>query len=276
MSKRKYSPSQLKVWGECSLRAKFQYVDGLKKPDAGSSAYLGTAVHYALEQLHNGNAQPEEIEQIFLDFYDSDEPDYIVPRTTYSGLRDSGKKMIAGYLETWGWQDIEILGVEKRFMVPYGQYSLSGMIDLLYIYDNKLYIIDLKTGKKPSADKLHLDIQGTSYDYAVQRPEFWLGVESDDPEWPDKYAGWENGQELYERTKNMQRVPVWYDLRDNREIPWGERTQKDYARLYRLMEMIDRAIETETYVPTIDPANCNWCPYHEECPVYWEETSVSI
>lgn len=272
----KVSASQLKVWGECSLRGRFQYVDKIRKDTTGSSAYMGTAVHYALEQLHNGSAPPEEIEQIFMDFYDSGEPDYIVPRTTYSGLRDKGRKMIRAYLETWGWNEIEILGVEKRFLVPFGEHTISGMIDLLYIADGKLYIIDLKTGKKPNQQNLYLDVQGTTYDYVVQRPEFWLGAESDDDRYPDKYAGWgpEEGQALLERTQGMERKLIWYDLRDNREIDWGERTMLDYARMYRLLEMIDRAIEYDVYVPTINGDSCSWCPYHAECPVYFEDLSI--
>lgn len=272
----KFSASQLKKWQECALQGKFQYIDRLGTYKVGSSAYLGTAVHYALEQLHLGVAEPSEIEGIFLQEYDSGEPDYIVRRTTYSGLRDKGKKMIKAYLETWGLRDIEILGVEKRFMVPMGKHMVSGVVDLLYIYNDELYIVDLKTGAKPNYDNLYLNIQFTTYDFAVTCPEFWVGIESDDPKWPDKYEGWEDGVELYERIKDMPRNLIWYDLRDNREIDVGKRGPKDYGRLYRLMEMIDRSVETETFMPNISGDSCTYCDFHKECPVWFDNPEISV
>lgn len=259
----------------CALQGKFQYIDKIDRYSVGSSAYLGSALHYALEQLHNGSASPDEIMDIFVENYLSGEPDYIVRMTTYSGLLDKGKKMIEAYLETWGWRNIETLGVEKRFMVPYGNHSISGIIDYLYIENDTLVIVDLKSGKRPNLDNLHLDIQFTTYDYAVQRPEFWTGVPSDDPKWPDKYEGWENGLELLERVKDMPRKLVWYDLRDNKEIVVGSRGPQDYGRLYRLMEMIQRSVDTETFMPNISGESCTYCSYKAECPVYFDNPTLA-
>lgn len=267
----KFSPSQLKAWQKCSLQAKYNYVDKIDRWSTGSSAHFGTSVHSALELFHNGGTQEEAIEE-FYRYFNSIEPDYWNRRTKYTTFKDLGRKMIEAYVDTFKWKTHVTLASEFRFMVPFGDHMLSGIIDHMYTdLDMKtLTISDLKTGARPNMDMLHLDIQFSAYDYASRQKEFWCGTESDDPEWPDKYSGLENGEELFEIFQSAKRENIWYDLRKNQPIDVGPRTDFDYARLYRVAEQIARAVEFEVYVPTIDADVCDWCAYKDLCPVYFD------
>ena len=272
----KVSASQLKTWGKCSLQGKFRYVDKIDKWTTGSAAHFGTSVHLALEKFHEG-ATLEEAIAIFKEYFASIEPAYWNTRTTRTRYADEGPKMIRNYVEAVKWETQITLGTEFRFMVPFGDHVISGIID--HLHTNKdysiLYLDDLKTGTKPNLDTLHLDLQFTTYDYASRQPEFWMGMKSDDPKWPDKYAGLPNGEELFEKFKNARRANRWVDLRKTNFVDVNERTDFDYARMYRMVEMINRAIETETFVPNISADSCKFCDFHEECPVYWDSPDLT-
>lgn len=275
----KASSSQLKTWGKCSLQAKFQYVDKIDRWETGSAAHMGSGVHLGLEHLHNGGTVDEAV-KIFQDYFDATEPTYWNRGGSRSKCLDIGRKMIRNYADVYKWETHVTLGVEKRFMIPFGEHTISGIVDHIQTDKNYsvLYLDDLKTGAKPNMDTLHLDLQFTVYEYASYQPEFWIGMESDDPKWPDKYSGFENGEELYEKFKDVPRKNRWVDLKTTKFIDVGNRTEFDYGRLYRMLEMIQRAIDTETYVPSITADACSWCSYHDLCPVYTDipETITTI
>lgn len=268
----KLSPSQIRVWMKCSLQAKYQYVDHIDRWSTGSSAHFGSAVHSGLETFHKGSTEKQAIEE-FNRYFDEIDPDYYNKRTSYTKFKDEGPRMIHEYIDSFKWSTHITLAAEKKFMVPFGDHVLSGIIDHLYTDKtmSKLFISDLKTGTRPNFDTLHLDVQFTAYDWATRQREFWVGAESDDPNWPDKYAGFENGEELFEAFKDVPRVNIWYDLRKNQAIDVGGRQDFDFARLYRVCEQIDLAVEKEVFVPTINTDTCLWCPYQDICPIYFDK-----
>lgn len=104
----------------------------------------------------------------------------------------------------------------------------------------------------------------TSYLYAAQQKQFWCGYE---PE-IDKYKGFENGEELWERYKDYEFTGVWYDLRNAKEYPVGPRTQLDYQKLYRCLDSIARVVELDAYMPDISGDTCGICSYKDICPLY--------
>lgn len=265
----KFSASKFKKFDLCALQAKFNYIDHIDRYVVSSAAHFGTSVHLALENFHNGCTIDEAVE-IFRNYFDSVEIERWNRRQTYTGLKDLGPKMIREYAEAVEWESQITLGTEYRFMVPFGDHVLSGIVDHMHTnpIGNVLYLDDLKTGARPNLDNLHVDIQMTSYLWAAQQREFWVGMESDDPDWPDKYAGLPNGEELYEKFLKVKHVARWVDLKKTAFVDVGPRTDFDYARLYRMAEMIERAIQTDTYIPSITGEACTFCDYKDLCPVY--------
>ena len=263
----KFSASQLKNWSKCQLQSKFKYIDNL--PDTtGSSAWFGSAVHEALDQFHKGKTEEEAI-QIFMNIMNGPEPDYWNRTTTLTGFKDLGPRMIREYCQAEKWKTSDVSGSEIKFMVDIGDHQLSGIVDYLELpHDHsKLKIVDFKTGKRPIKDTLYLDIQFGIYSYASYQKEFWCGHPDD----PEKYPGLPNGEELFEYFKDIPREMIWYDLKKNEEVSVGGREMRDYARIYRLIEQVARAIEFEVYVPTIDGDTCTFCDFKDICPVYFSE-----
>ena len=263
----KFSPSKIRAFGDCALNAKFKYVDNLPTK-TGSSAHWGTSLHHALEQF----AITEDIDlaiEEFIKYYDSVTPDYWNRRTNYTGQKDMGKRILEDFAETDRWTHNVPVGAEFRFMVDIGEHQLSGIIDLLEVTKDlsEVIITDYKSGARPNLDNLHLNIQMTAYDFASKQKEFWTGY----PGQEDKYPGVPNGEEIYEKLIDVPRKVIWYDLKKNQAVDVGPRGDRDYARMYRAMEQIARAIEHEVFIPSISGDNCGWCDFQDICPVYFDK-----
>jgi CRISPR/Cas system-associated exonuclease Cas4 (RecB family) len=265
----KFSASMIKNFMSCGLQAKFNYIE--KRPQLqNAAASFGTAVHLAIELYLNTKDQ-EAAERCFLYVWDNPEefdinPHFYFPRTSYGDYRERGIKFIRNYVDSYKWVDREIIATEHKFCVDIGEHQLSGVVDILEtkVGSKELTVTDLKTGRRPTAQNLHFDIQFCIYLYAAQQKQFWCGYE---PE-IEKYKGFENGEELYERYKDYTFTGVWYDLRAAKEYPVGERTELDYQKLYRCLDQIARAVELEVFIPDISGDTCGICSYKDICPLY--------
>lgn len=266
----RFSASMLNAWGGCSLKAKFNYIDRLPTK-LGSSAHFGSCVHLGCELLNKGRPLDEAVDA-YLEAYSSTIPDYWNRRTNFEQLRVKGIGMIEEYHATLEWKkDHSFLGVEHSFMVNMGEHTVSGIVDYIDVSpDGVLTIGDLKTGRKPNRDNLHLLLQFTIYDYASRQKEFWTGW----PENLEKFPPIPGGAELYERFQDVDRRLIWHDLKEQEEIDVGPRGMKDYARAYRCMEQIDRAIQKEVFVPSVSADTCGFCDFKDICPVYWDASDA--
>jgi hypothetical protein len=124
--------------------------------------------------------------------------------------------------------------------------------DGLYVVDD--YVVTHNTNaRKPSKGELFLNIQFSTYLYALSRPEFWEQVV--------------DGATWYERVKELPRRGIWFQLMDALEIDAGERDETDFAQLMRLCDSIEQAHEHKVFVPRIGEA-CELCAYTQPCGVY--------
>lgn len=263
----KFSPSLVKTWMRCPLQAKFRYVDGIPDDSRSGPAEFGTAVHAALEHYnqHGSKGAAEELfERLWEEVIADPEVD-MPPRTSFASYRDKGLKMIAEYVESRKWATDVVIAYEHRYCVPFGDHELSGIVDMLSVDEGNrtVNVVDYKTGKKPNTDNLNLDIQFTAYLYATTCREFWTGVDGS-----DKYVGLPNGDKLYEKYKDFEKVGFWLDLRNAKSYNVGQRGEADLVRLYRCLDQIEKAMELEVFVPDISGDTCKYCAYQEQCPSY--------
>jgi len=268
----KVSPSLLKNWMSCSLKAKFAYVDGLQEWRVNAAAEFGTAVHAAFEH-YNNNGDEDAAVQEFLDLWEASlkqEMDW-PRRTSASGYHEKGQAQVHDFVEFRAAANDVVIGAEKRFCVPIGNHEISGIIDEVSVDEHAriLYIRDYKTGFRPNADNLSLDIQMTSYAWAVAQREFWVGVEGS-----DKYTGYPNGEELYEKYKDYEHRVYWFDTRNGKEYFCGPRGTTDIVRLYRCIEAIEASIEAEVFMPNISAASCRFCDFQDQCLIYLNEDQL--
>lgn len=263
----RFSPSKVKTFMRCQQQAAFRYVDKLEDDRVNAAAVYGTCIHSVLEKVANGVDFDPHSE--FIELWDgslesiTDWPN----RTSPTSYRDKGLEQITKFLDYFHAVEYRVLGTEIPFCVPFGEHELVGFIDCLAVMEEArlLKILDWKTGWRPNADNLGLDIQFTSYYYGVRQPQFWIGTgEEDDP----FAGGFENGEELYEEYKDYAIEGVWFDATKGKEYNVGPRGTADIVRLYRCVEAIEKAYETEVFVPDISGNTCKFCSYTEQCTYY--------
>lgn len=266
----RYSSSRLGAHMECSLAAKYKYIDNLPRK-ASAKMVFGSIIHVCLQYYYESRGNHAGAERKFVRMWVDPAKagypiDYWPKYTNFGTLMAKGKEILKYVHETHRWQDFVVLGTEIKFLVPIGDFELTGYIDLLGIERSGtgtelLKIIDFKTASKaPSIAQLALDVQLTVYDYAVSQPEFWLGIEGN-PEYP----GLDNGQWLWETVgKSMTHRCIWWGVWTQRQIDAGPRNKKDHERLYRTMVEIEKSIKAGVAVPKIGEA-CNWCDFQDPC-----------
>ena len=61
----------------------------------------------------------------------NNEPDYWNRMTSFTSYMDQGPKMIADYIDQRKWSTTDVVASEFRFMVPFGEHQISGIVDIL-------------------------------------------------------------------------------------------------------------------------------------------------
>jgi len=266
----RFSASRLDLWMKCPLQAKFKYADRLPGLRSAYMVY-GIIVHQVLDEYHSHFDGEQAVER-FLDLWDDPAQlglaiDVWPEGTDYPTFRKNGQECITQYHERQLWDRDRVVASEHRFLVPIGEFELTGVIDL--VLERKtgrgqgrcLRIIDHKTGSwVPRKSALNLNIQLTCYDYATRQPEFWMG---NGPDFP----GLENGEALYELYKDILRVPVWHAIRKGKEVDSRSRQDEDFMRLYRVCQEIHHAETLGVYVPKISDDTCTMCDFTVECGI---------
>lgn len=267
----KFNASLIKKWMLCPLQARFAELDQLPYRN-NAKATFGTCIHEALEGYNKHGNVDEAIKRFKQTWHEPEilgaGIDYWPKFTTYGGLRKRGIEILQEYDSHHAWETRTVVATEHKFCVPFGEHTLSGIVDLVEKKKsgrgkNVLRIVDYKTNsKQPTLMQLRLDIQFTIYSYASEQPEFWLGFEND-----PRYPPMPNGANLYEAYKKLPRKAIWYHLWGNKEIDAGDRDDADMMRLYRVCNEIEKAVKNEIYIPSIGADSCTWCDYTEECGI---------
>lgn len=272
----------------CPLQAHFKY--DLDLPGkTGSKATFGNCIHAALEHYNRTGDLPMA-EKLFTEAWENPavigrpEIDVWNKFTNYGGLRQKGLDILRAYEARMRIEERVVIAAEHEFLVPFGDHELSGICDLVSVRKNHrgrelLAIEDYKTAaRKPTVAGLRLDQQFTVYIYALSQPEFWLG----NPIEPERYRPVPNGDWWMQTLADLPRRGIWVHLWDEncKELDAGDRDDEDFARLYRLCNEIERAIEHEVFVPQIGDA-CELCDFaHDPCPqdppsrAYWEADRI--
>lgn len=264
------SASRLDTWNRCSLQAKFKYEEKLPTRKTSRMTF-GNCVHAALE-YYNTSGDVDGAVGMFEDYWENPEkidavPDIWPKGTTYHGFYEKGVEMLRTYHEKQGWADRIIIAQEHKFLVPMGRHELMGYVDLIEVKKSArgkavVRIIDYKTGaRQPFKPELALNQQFTMYTYSSLQPEFWLG---NGPDFPPIAP---NAEEMWEKYKDTPRRAIWFHLMTCKEVDAGDRDEKDYMRLYRMITEIEKAIENDVHVPCISGDSCMLCDFTVPCGV---------
>lgn len=272
--RKRFSVTRLKTYMDCPLKAHFRY--DLHLPSGKNAAgVFGNCMHDALEIFERGEDLERATARFIATWTDPEilglHIDSYPKRTSWDHYRQRGVAMLEQMAQVNRWDDHETIAVEREFLVPFGQYEIHGFVDKVEVRTsgkgkNLLRIVDYKTGSRaPNRSALYMDIQFTAYVYASLQPEFWLGGQ------PKPYGNEgelippiENAEWWMEMVAQLPRRPIWYHVADAKEIDAGDREDKDFAQLYRVMVEIDRAQRAGIHIPRIGEA-CELCDYVDPC-----------
>ncbi len=282
--KMRLSASRVSTWMDCPLQAKFKYIDRLPTKQSAAASF-GNCVHAALETFCINHDLDQAI-ALFEDYWSNPEKLNVVPDTwpkgtSFGGYMERGKEALKMYAESAKWINREFVASEHNFLVPFGDFELTGKVDLLEFSkdkrgDDTVKITDFKTNKKaPFVGNLRLNIQFTIYDYASRQPEFWLGVPLVDdsglrdtvtfPSLSLPNTLFSTPEDAWERAQKCTRSPTWFGLMQAKEWECGERNDADYARLYRVAKEIEKSLEANIFVPSISGDSCTFCSFVDPC-----------
>jgi len=244
------SNSQINLYTQCSLKYKFQYVDGFPKPFKPSGLAFGSAVHSTLSWLNkermNGNSVSlERLYRIFdADWYSQKVENEIRYKEGEEEMKLTvlGKELLGLYLEE---PYKKIKGTEIPFAVPIvnphsGQrlpIDLEGIIDLI---EEDGTITEFKTSAQMMDPKdVETYLQLTIYSYAFEtlahKPPKLLRVVN------------------FVKTKK----PKMIVLRTKRE-------KADYERLFFLAGRVFQGIRSQVFFPRTG-FWCKDCEYGDLC-----------
>jgi putative RecB family exonuclease len=244
------SSSQINLYLQCSLKYKFQYIDGIPKPFKPSGLALGSAIHSTLSWFHkermNGNqVSLKRLYKIFeADWYSQKVDTEIKYKTGEAEIKliIMAKEMLGLYFQQ---SPKEVKGTEVPFVIPLIDPSngkslginLEGFIDLIEKDDT---IVEFKTSTQTInpgdiGDYLQLTAYSYAYEILYQKPPKLLKVVN------------------FVKTKKPKMV-----------VLETKRTKADYQRLFYLASQVLKGIKHQIFFPR--PSFwCKDCEYEKYC-----------
>lgn len=243
----KYSNSRLTQYENCRYAYNLRYNLKVKTPYETIEAFMGTAVHAALERLYTKLMDdvivplPDLIEYYNAVWDDRWHEHIIDPRGIgEDGMRDIGAECISNYYISNVPFDANItigLETDDELALPNGD-SFSVRIDRLAFRGDVVYVCDYKTGKMKTQQDVDCDRQ--------------LAM----------YAKW-----VRQRYKGKKVVLRWHMLRYDRDME-STRTDSELDRL--VGNVVDEIWEIEHCKDwkTNPSPLCAWCTYRHLCPEF--------
>ena len=252
---RSYSNSKIGTFDTCPRQYKFQYIEkaAVEKP-VSVEAFLGAAVHHALEKLYtlkmNGRVQTlEELLASYSEYWEGPDKEAIKVTREHLGVEDYikvGVDALTRYHEKYRpFDDGDTLALEKNISFPLdpgNRFSINGKIDRISIRkDGVVEIIDYKTKSfLPTQQLLNDDEQMGLYQMGVRHL------------WPD-FRQIELKQIFLRQGTEMKTVMDEDKLEEIR-----------YRVFQKILEIEQAAVEDN--FPPRESAICDWCVYYELCP----------
>lgn len=231
--------SSFNTFCQCPLKFKFQYIDWVKVPEK-PEFFFGSLVHEVVQMALRRDPIIPKIEDL-LKFYQSKWRDEVFPdKLTSEQYFKLGREMIKNFHEGYKPGLRKVVAAEKRFQIPLGDHTLSGVIDRVDKLPFGAYeIVDYKTSKSlPSQDDVDKDKQLATYAIAVS--------------------------ELWPEAKDM-RLTLHF-LKHNSLITTSRTPEQIELQKFDIIKVADKIEKTKKFKPT-ENKFCDWCDYKHLCPL---------
>lgn len=264
-SKRFFSASKIGLFLTCPLKYKYKYIDKIKTDINAPSLTMGTAVHKCMEYIYDCKASGVKVDKKIIDniIKESLDRNYCpdMDDIQWEEFCEYTKKLIYYYnSKKRKHKPLVVEGKvcsEVDFEMPFNDpvtgenkhnIYLRGSIDLI---SDDLKIIDFKTAARAySLAKVDSSIQMTVYSYIFRQ---MFGVEEEEIMFDI----------IIKKQKTKSNPDGTPELRNFRT----KRTERDYIKLYRLIEAIIKAEDNNVFYPSYPSEGtwCNYCDYSEYC-----------
>ena len=239
----------------CSLQWAFKYHYKLTPESVSINLLFGSAFHrtaswIALMRKQNIYPSAEESRDVFTEFFtlelrsvDAEKLESTVEELETLGQK--GRKMIECFNSKWMEDNIIAVGKEFSVLLPGTSIPLIGEIDLIVKdEEGRSVLIDWKTSaRKWPENKADKDLQATCFMYAYEQ------MDSD-----------------YNASDSVFRYDV---LSKTKEPTYNQyettRNKNNFIKLGQLVQIVERAVKNEIFLPNETGFYCNSCQYKSAC-----------
>ena len=256
-NKKKYfSYSQLNTFSNCPQKYKIQYIDKVKSEKEGIESFTGKIVHEVLEWLYNNSNEDnfisfdkvsDRFDQLWNEKWHNEiyvainpyiKKDYHIKKGQYKAEALNNVRM---YYVKYFKSDNNNQSTELNIKIKINEYIFKGIIDRIDIINNRIDLIDYKTGKNKVKLSLLDKLQLYIYQLAIEK------------QYNDKniYLNWHY---INKKGGNKQIV---LDKKDRAKLN---------KKLLSIINNIKKSTSTNVF-PAKETLLCNWCYYWNECSV---------
>lgn len=236
----RYSFSKLSSFYTCKLGYQLSYIEHLKG-QSNSFALYGTFVHELMEKYAKGEIDLYDLPDVYEEKFEK-EVNIPFPDSPFCDLKSLYYKQGLNFLQKFlGYENYEILGIEKEFTIQIDDWLFNGFIDLI-LRDkktNELIILDYKS-KAKFKNKLE------KQKYARQLYLYSIYIKQEFGQFPDRLVF------LMFRKQNIENI-AFDSLEFHEALTWAR-----YA--------VSAIRKEKEYLPTYDEFFCNnLCNHRQYC-----------
>jgi len=158
-------------------------------------------------------------------------------------MKAEGEKMLRAYFDKFHSSRLKIFSLEKFFKIKINsELSLTGKIDRVdQLPNNKIEIIDYKTGKKPNDKQLKKNLQLSVYALAANDPGLFR--------------------------KRLSDIRCTFYFFQDMEKVSSEKNQEDLEKVKEEVLKIAAEIKKNKFLPNVGPW-CDFCPFRINCEAW--------
>jgi len=269
-----FHQSHLRDANLCMKMFELKHRYGAPPESRGLPLVNGTAIHRAIERVHNEDLfHFSELDlgavyrESFAEAIDR-EPDIPIrwdtdKKTDLAKLSADAGQILKNYCSRAHNRQCDVLLSEATFSVDIGGYPFVGTIDQVRKQHGGIVLIDFKSGKtKPMDHVLRIGLQFSVYTHGLLSGEFENGVNGMPRALPDQVVHYQLNDHLtYKKNGKWgkageERGPAWYPT---------ERTEHDLEASTEEIKRICGNIRRGTFPRTAQDMVCRMCAVKDAC-----------
>ena len=259
-----FSFSKLDTFDNCQRNYYYTYIKHIRGGD-GIYSFLGTICHTLCDEIYQNKINNEEAVAMFLESVE--EADMLGLEWMSENVKNKYVDCIVHFFKNFKPYRNDTITIEEYFEVEIEGVILRGYIDLYYILDNVLYVIDFKTSSKFDKKALeHKRRQLYIYAYALQQKyDYPIKLAFNMLKYYINQRGTLKERSLFGITEENKDAYVW--------VEWNQDAEKDMKNFVRTTIdniedriFLDSEEEWELCHPQANSFFCkNLCSHYSLC-----------